>query len=71
MEWVKKHVDTVVVLGGILSAMIWINAKFADVHNDHKNLEKDVAVIKTVLMLKEIYPKEMAANSEKELKSTK
>lgn len=52
-NWFKKHVDTVIVLGSILSAMIWMNGKFAE-------LEKDITIIKTVLIIKQIMPQELA-----------
>jgi hypothetical protein len=58
MEWFKKHVDTVVVLGGILGAVFWMNGKFAE-------LEKDMAVVKTVLIMKNIMPQELAINEGK------
>ena len=53
MDWIKKHADTVMILGAILSAMLWMNGKFND-------LEKDVAVIKAVLIIKNILPQELA-----------
>lgn len=53
----KKHVDTVIVLGAIFSSMLWVNGKF-------NNLEKDVAVIKTVLVMKNIMPTELAKTAE-------
>jgi hypothetical protein len=58
MIWFKKHADTVMVLGGILSAMIWMNHKFA-------TLEKDMAVIKAVLIMKNIMPPELATKQDK------
>ena len=58
MEWVKKHVDTVIVLGGILSSMIWMNGKFSEI-------EKDIAVMKTVLIMKNIMPTELVKNRSK------
>lgn len=57
MDWFKKHVDAVIVLGGILGSLIWMNGKF-------NQLEKEVAVIKTVLFMKEILPKELALSCE-------
>jgi outer membrane receptor protein involved in Fe transport len=30
-NWIKKHVDTVIVLGGIISSLLWMNHKFAEV----------------------------------------
>lgn len=56
MEWFKKHVDTIVVLGGILSSVLWMNHKFDQV-------EKDILVIKTVLVMQRIMPSELAQNS--------
>lgn len=54
MDWFKKHIDTVIVLGGILSAVLWMNHKFAE-------LEKDMAIIKTVLIMRNIMPPELPA----------
>ena len=56
MDWIKKHTDTVIVLGAIFSSMLWINGKF-------NSLEKDVAVIKAVLVMKNIMPNELDNNS--------
>ena len=53
MEWFKKHTDTVIVLGAILSSVLWMNGKFSE-------LEKDIAVIKVVLVMKNIMPPEIA-----------
>lgn len=65
MEWFKKHVDTVIVLGSILSSMIWINGKFSDVDKKFSEVEKDLAVIKTVLVLKNIMPTKLCEAKEK------
>lgn len=53
MDWFKKHVDTAVVLTAILGSMLWMNGKFND-------LEKDVVIIKTVMIMKGIMPHELA-----------
>lgn len=58
MEWLKKHVDTVIVLGAILSSVLWMNGKFAEI-------EKDVTIIKTVLIMKNILPCELASTENK------
>ncbi len=42
MDAIKKHVDTVVILTGILTSILWMNVKF-------NNLEKDMAVIAKLL----------------------
>lgn len=53
MEWFKKHVDTAVILGAICGSLIWMNGKFNEI-------EKDLAIMKTVLIMKNIMPKELA-----------
>jgi hypothetical protein len=56
MDWFKKHADTVVVLGGILASVLWMNGKFAAI-------EKEITIMKTVLIMKDIMPKELATHS--------
>lgn len=57
MEWFKKHVDTMIILGAFASSLLWMNGKFND-------LEKDILVIKTVLIMKDIMPREMAKGND-------
>jgi hypothetical protein len=57
MEWFKKHVDTVIVLGGILTATLWMTSKINDV-------EKEMAIMKTVLIMKNIMPAELCKAKE-------
>lgn len=46
-NWFLKHVDTLAVIATVLSGFLWINGKFNDI-------EKDIAVIKTVMIMKNI-----------------
>ena len=64
MEWLKKHTDTVVVLTAILSSVLWMNGKFTDVEKDISSLDKDIAVIKAVLIMKNVMPSELCKNVE-------
>lgn len=57
MDWMKKHVDTTIIITAIAGSMLWMNGKF-------NQIEKDIAIIKTVLVMKEILPKELASNLE-------
>lgn len=57
MDWMKKHTDTVIVLTALITSMLWMNSKFNDI-------EKDMAVIKTVLIMKNIMPTELAKDGE-------
>ncbi len=53
MEWVKKHTDLVIMLTAFGSSMLWLNGKFNDI-------EKDICVIKSVMVVKNIMPCELA-----------
>ena len=59
MDLIKKHVDTVVVLSGIITSIIWMNHKFTQVDERFSSLEKDMAVIKTVMFMQGHLPKEL------------
>ena len=58
MEWFKKHADTVVVLSAIVSSIAWMNGRFSQI-------DKEILMIKTVLLVKGIYPSELAINNQK------
>ncbi len=64
MEWFKKHVDTIIVIGSILSCMIWMNGKFNDIEKEIYSLKTDIAVMKTVLIMKNIMPIELASKTQ-------
>jgi hypothetical protein len=58
MEWFKKHVDTVIILTAFGSSILWMNGQF-------NQIEKDLAIVKTVLIMKNIMPVELAQQCEK------
>ena len=60
MKWFKDHADSVVTIVTILGTVVWMNGKFTDIDHRFSNLEKDVAIIKTVMIMKEILPRELA-----------
>jgi hypothetical protein len=55
-NWFTKHIDTIVILTAFASSVLWMNGKFNDI-------EKEIAVIKTVLIMKNIMPSELAKNN--------
>lgn len=63
-NFIKKHVDTVVILGAIISSVMWMNGKFNEVHKELHSIETRVTNIETVLILKNIYPSELAASKD-------
>jgi len=57
MDWFKKHVDTVIILAAFGSALLWMNGRFNE-------LDKDLTIVKTVLIMKKIMPVELAQTKE-------
>lgn len=55
MEWLKQHADTIVILSSFALCFWTMNEKI-------NQIDKDLAVIKTVLLLKNIMPAELANN---------
>lgn len=47
MDWLKKHVDTVIILTAFGSSILWMNGQF-------NKIEKDLTIVKTVLIMKNI-----------------
>lgn len=64
VDWLKKHMDAVIVLTGLLSAVFWMNGRFNEVDNRFNDLQKDITIIKTMLVIKNIMPTELAQSGE-------
>ena len=64
MDWIKKHVDTVIILTAFGTSVLWMNGKFNDVDKRFNEIEKDISLMKTVLILKNIMPAEFAKSKE-------
>ncbi len=60
MEWMKKHVDTVIILTAFGACLLWMNGKFNEVDRQFSEVHQELAVMKTVLIMKNIMPIEMA-----------
>jgi len=78
MDWIKKHVDTVIILTAFASSILWLNGKFNDIDRNFykvdaeimvvKNtmdqrfaeVEKEIAIVKTIMIVKNIMPVELA-----------
>lgn len=65
MDWFKKHADTIAILATFCAAFVWIDGKFDRIDDKFTVLEKDVTIIKTVLIMKQIMPCELAEKGEK------
>lgn len=65
MDIIKKHIDTIIILGAFASCIMWMNGRFDDLQKQITSLDKDVAVIKAVMVMQKILPSELASVSEK------
>lgn len=60
MDWIKKHVDTVIILTAFGGCLLWMNGKFNGVDKQFADIHQELAVMKTVLIMKNIMPVELA-----------
>lgn len=64
MEFFKKHVDTVVIIGAMISSMLWMNGKFNEIDKRFAELDKEISIIKTVLIMKGLMPESFVQKAE-------
>lgn len=60
MNWFRKHADTLAIIGTFCAAFVWIDGKFDKIDGRFTAMERDMAIIKTVLIMKQIMPCELA-----------
>lgn len=60
MDWFKKHADTLAIIAVILLGFNWADTKFEKINERFSSIEKDMAQIKTVLILRGWLPESMA-----------
>lgn len=66
MELLRKHADTVSVIAAICLSMLWMNGKFNNIDKQFSEVEKEIAVIKTVLFMKNILPSELVKGTDQQ-----
>lgn len=68
--WLKNHADAIIILGTFAVCFWTINEKmneqFNTVRNDIASVKTDLAVVKTVLIMKNILPQELCKIDPKE-----
>lgn len=60
MEWFNKHADSISVISVLILAMVWMNTRFNEIDRRFSDIEKEMAIIKTVLVMKGVMPTELA-----------
>lgn len=68
MDSLKKHMDTLIILGAFASSVLWMNGRFNEVDKRFSDLEKDMAVMKACLIMKNIMPVELAGKEQRIVK---
>jgi hypothetical protein len=77
MEFFKKHVDSIAVMGTVICAALWMtgqihqvqremDSRFARLDKEMSNLDKEISIVKTVLLMKNIMPPDLAVKNEQE-----
>ena len=59
-NWFKQHADTIIVISTILGGVYWMSGKFEEIEKRFDAIEKDLVVIKTVMIMKGIMPEALA-----------
>ncbi len=58
-NFLSKCLYTIIVLGAILGAVLWINDQFKNVRNDILNMRTDMAFMKAYIQMKNITLEEL------------
>lgn len=56
MDWTHRYGSVLAIMAALAGGFLWMNSKF-------NAIEKDVAIIKTVMIMKEIMPRELAVET--------
>jgi len=65
MKWIKNHADTGIIVAAVLFALNYNINKFGKIDDKLSVMEKDITMIKTVLILNHMIPPELVKSEEK------
>lgn len=57
MELIKKHLDTLSIIGVVVGAALWMQTS---IHRLENEFQREISLIKTVLIMQKIMPAELA-----------
>jgi hypothetical protein len=70
MDWIKKHVDTVLIMGSVVAASMWMSSSVSDLRMDMSNRFHEVDLrlgrIENVIVLKGLVARDYFSNLEEE-----
>jgi len=49
MDWLKKHVDTAIILTAFGSSLLWMNGKFNDIDRKFYKVDAEILVLKSTM----------------------
>ena len=59
MDFFKKHADAIVTISVIVGSLVWMNGKFNELEKDIAKVDKEVSILRTVMIMKNIMPNEL------------
>ena len=71
MDLIKKHVDTIIVLGGILGSVMWMNGLETRLNEKIAGIDKRLTVIETVMIMQGHNIKGVATNNTENIEEKK
>ena len=63
MEWFKKHMESLIIIGMMFSGFLWMNGKFNDIDRRFYQLENRLSKIETIMIVKGICSSEILGSN--------
>lgn len=60
-DFFKQYANAIIVLTAVCGSLMWMNSRFNEMDQRFSNLEKEVAIVKTVMIMKNVMPAELAS----------
>ena len=60
-DFFKQYSNAIIVLTAVCGSLLWMNSRFNEIDQRFSNLEREVAIVKTVMIMKNVMPVELAA----------
>lgn len=56
----KQYSNAAIVLTSVCGSLLWMNSRFNEFDQRFSNLEREIAIVKTVMIMQKIMPAELA-----------
>lgn len=58
-KFFTKHLDTIIIIGSVLACFLLMNSSVTALGREIANLQQEITVIKTILIMKNIVPQKV------------